>query len=181
MASQNLVTCSSQRLLIWELRSRPRSTSSTRIPHCPCSAIFGKFSHLPTTSVPGRPLPTLTKLVSHHHLPASLTLTMGCLPSRHQLNNFKEERRQAMVERRVSRRMSEKGGNGYLAPPQRSECSVCLNAAGLAGQFLGVCGKAELTLGSGEEESSGRSTPQAVWTEDDTYIPRFDSTLPRLR
>ncbi|CEL53556.1 hypothetical protein RSOLAG1IB_06411 [Rhizoctonia solani AG-1 IB] len=77
---------------------------------------------------------------------------MGCLPSRHQLNNFKEERRQAMVERRVSRRMSEKGGNGYLAPPQRSE-----------------------------EESSGRSTPQAVWTEDDTYIPRFDSTLPRLR
>ncbi|CAE6383028.1 unnamed protein product [Rhizoctonia solani] len=86
------------------------------------------------------------------HLLTSLTLTMGCLPSRHQLNNFKEERRQAMVERRLSRRLSEKNGNGYLAPPQRNE-----------------------------EEHSGRSTPHAVWTEDDTYIPRFDSTLPRLR
>ncbi|CAE6437925.1 unnamed protein product [Rhizoctonia solani] len=78
---------------------------------------------------------------------------MGCLPSRHQLNNFKEDKRRSMVERRMSRRLSEKGGNGFLAPPPRIE----------------------------EESHSGRSSPHAVWTEDDTYIPRFDSTLPRLR
>ncbi|CAE6413648.1 unnamed protein product [Rhizoctonia solani] len=78
---------------------------------------------------------------------------MGCLPSRHQLNNFKEERRRSVVERRLSRRLSEKGGNVYLAPPP--------------------------PINEGNE--SGRSSPQAMWTEDDTYIPRFDSTLPRLR
>ncbi|CUA69031.1 hypothetical protein RSOLAG22IIIB_13913 [Rhizoctonia solani] len=77
---------------------------------------------------------------------------MGCLPSRHQLNNFKEEKRRSMVERRMSRRLSE-GGNGFLAPPPQIE----------------------------EESQSGRSSPHATWTEDDTYIPRFDSTLPRLR
>ncbi|CAE6449724.1 unnamed protein product [Rhizoctonia solani] len=78
---------------------------------------------------------------------------MGCLPSRHQLNNFKEERRRSMVERRMSRRLSEMSGNGFLSPPPRIE----------------------------EDNQSGRSSPHAVWTEDDTYIPRFDSTLPRLR
>ncbi|CAE6500261.1 unnamed protein product [Rhizoctonia solani] len=76
---------------------------------------------------------------------------MGCLPSRHQINNFKEERRRSMVERRMSRRLSD--NNGFLAPPPRIE----------------------------EENQSGRTTPHATWTEDDTYIPRFDSTLPRLR
>ncbi|GAB1521276.1 hypothetical protein RhiTH_004368 [Rhizoctonia solani] len=95
---------------------------------------------------------------------------MGCLPSRHQLNNFKEERRQAMVERRTSRRLSEKNGNGYLSPPQT------------IGQLsYGHGNNNELTVALDEEENSGRSTPNAVWTEDDTYIPRFDSTLPRLR
>ncbi|CAE6473003.1 unnamed protein product [Rhizoctonia solani] len=77
---------------------------------------------------------------------------MGCLPSRHQLNNFKEERRRSMVERRMSRRLSEMSGNAFLSPPRIEE-----------------------------DNQSGRSSPRAVWTEDDTYIPRFDSTLPRLR
>ncbi|KAG8714936.1 hypothetical protein FRC11_006435 [Ceratobasidium sp. 423] len=90
---------------------------------------------------------------------------MGCLPSRHQLNNFKEERRRSVVERRMSHRMSEKSGNVYLTPPPRMDARE----------------KAELTLVLEEANQSGRSSPHAMWTEDDTYIPRFDSTLPRLR
>lgn len=32
-----------------------------------------------------------------------------------------------------------------------------------------------------EAPRSGASSPGGMWVEDDTYIPRMDGTLPRLR
>ncbi|QRW07344.1 hypothetical protein RhiLY_06343 [Ceratobasidium sp. AG-Ba] len=75
---------------------------------------------------------------------------MGCLPSRHEIQGFKEKRRESMRERRLSRGYSDK--DMYLAPPPRRD-----------------------------EPHSGASSPGGLWTEDDTYIPRINPTLPRLR
>ncbi|KAG8739524.1 hypothetical protein FRC12_016276 [Ceratobasidium sp. 428] len=75
---------------------------------------------------------------------------MGCLPSRHAINDFQEKRRESMYERRLSRGYSDKD-MGFLAPPKR------------------------------DIPESGSSSPGGLWVEDDTYIPRVDPTLRRLR
>ncbi|KAG8699380.1 hypothetical protein FRC08_005343 [Ceratobasidium sp. 394] len=75
---------------------------------------------------------------------------MGCLPSRHEIHDFKEKRRESIREKRLSRAYSDK--DVYLAPPRRDD---------------------------GPE--SGASSPGGLWVEDDTYIPRMNPTLPRLR
>jgi hypothetical protein len=42
---------------------------------------------------------------------------MGCLPSRHEINSYKEKRRESIRERRLSRGYSDK--DMYLQPPFR--------------------------------------------------------------